>query len=301
MIMNPTVLILGAGASHPYGYPLGSSLVEEIVRLTVHGSPLAEVLREPQLDVFHRRLRESETYSIDEFLECNPDFLEIGKLCIAAGLMMAGPVPSTRVAQEHHWYRYLWARLREGAAKSSDFRDNRLSVITYNYEMSLERYLARVLANSFPDLAQSSPEAVTEFATQAVPIVHLHGTLSGADGLAAAENDRGKFMTREFLDSAARGIRVVHEEITGYRVAHERLGLAGRVHILGFGYHSTNLQRLELLRVSKEGNAWGEFGGTAMGLGAAQRRRAANGMKLGRGLLYDLDCLAYLKEYALLD
>src|SRR6266516_3639566 len=157
MIQKPTVLILGAGASEPYGYPLGAALVGRIVGLTQPGRPAGAgglhpiLLRDPGLrghvDDFHRRLMGSETSSIDDFLESNPAYQELGKLCIAAALTVWGPLLTHEVPAERHWYRYLWERLRQGAPMPERFRENRTRIITYNYDRSLERYFAGVLAH----------------------------------------------------------------------------------------------------------------------------------------------------------
>ncbi|SRR6266567_7368983 len=136
VIRKPTVLILGAGASAPYGYPLGGALVERILTLTDPGGaggPLHRVLIgafvAPLAD-FNRRLRGSETSSIDDFLESNPDYAELGKLCIAGALTVHGPPFGYPVLPNLHWYKYLWERLRQGAAVSRQFGENRLRVVT---------------------------------------------------------------------------------------------------------------------------------------------------------------------------
>ena len=119
------MLILGAGASAPYGYPLGAGLVNTIVGLTDadNRSGLFPVLlgdqsfRE-QVGDFHARLLRSETGSIDDFLESNRDYGDLGKVCIAAALTLWGPPAGHAPQPERHWYRYLWERLRQGAGQA---------------------------------------------------------------------------------------------------------------------------------------------------------------------------------------
>ena len=37
MITKPTVLVLGAGASNPYGYPLGGELLGDVISMLGNG------------------------------------------------------------------------------------------------------------------------------------------------------------------------------------------------------------------------------------------------------------------------
>jgi hypothetical protein len=93
MITTPTVLILGAGASAPFGYPVGSDLTEQIKLYSTPGQWLQILLREAgffdeQISKFRDALRKSQRPSIDAFLETyEEDFMEIGKTAIAAVLM----------------------------------------------------------------------------------------------------------------------------------------------------------------------------------------------------------------------
>ena len=304
MIQKPTVLILGAGASNPYGYPLGGDLVNIIVSLTSRSGGLAGILADdPGLDDFHTRLQGSDVESIDDFLESNPQFSELGKVCIAAALTVWGPPVSYTLDPNKNWYRYLWGRLHEGASGSQEFQSNRLSIVTYNYDRSLERYLTRVLVSTFPDLAQSGQPAAAAFAAQTIPIVHLHGSLGDADDTVRLTENRGSYITLEFFRSAAAGIRIVHEEKPSeeYARAHDLLSAAQSVHLLGFGYHPTNVRRLDLVKQSQRSTGWTSWGGTALGLEAAERARKEKLVALGGNVLQPVDCLAYLRTFAVLE
>src|SRR6267378_303056 len=100
MIEKRTVLILGAGASMPYGFPSGSGLRRHII----------EYLDE---------LLSADTTSIDVFLERRTEFVEIGKAAIAATLI---PLESTRnlfqtwtlpsVLMSQTWYQYFASTLQ---------------------------------------------------------------------------------------------------------------------------------------------------------------------------------------------
>src|SRR5687767_8080552 len=97
MIRKPTVFVLGAGASRPYGFPLGIDLVDQIcseilgtsddsgvlVRLQELGHPIKEIR------AFGTDLRGTRPYSIDTFLETRQEFLNVGKAMIADVLLRA--------------------------------------------------------------------------------------------------------------------------------------------------------------------------------------------------------------------
>jgi hypothetical protein len=306
VILKPTVFILGAGASHPYGYPLGAELVTKIMDLTGPGGGLFHLLKgeeNPILAQFHRRLAGSEVDSIDDFLESNTKFATFGKICIAAGLTVWGAPHNHLPVSAYHWYRYLWGRLHQGAPTTKEFRSNRIKVVTYNYDRSFERYLTNVLANTYPDFEEDE-KAAGALAAEVVPVVHLHGSLGDAEDAVRLLKDRAQFMNAAFLDHAASGIRIVHEDhpTLEYATAHLWLREAQSVHLLGFGYHPTNLRRLDLLKQAQAAKpGWNPCGGTAFHLEAAEIKRAEDTMKLGNNILHPVDCLMYLRAHATLE
>jgi hypothetical protein len=87
------VLVLGAGASKAYGYPLGSELRHAILNLTEPNALEFGVLHDWDTSVaveftrFRNAFRQSNLYSIDAFLGKRKEFESIGKKCIAAILL----------------------------------------------------------------------------------------------------------------------------------------------------------------------------------------------------------------------
>jgi len=91
-IETPTVLILGAGASQEYGFPLGAELLSGIrdhcrfaQQNTAFLSALKAVdLRSEDAGRLAQRIDENiGTLSIDVLLEQNPDLDKVGKCAIA--------------------------------------------------------------------------------------------------------------------------------------------------------------------------------------------------------------------------
>ncbi len=161
MIRTPTVLVLGAGASEPYGFPTSEQLLEDIVDASqqIRNNPIGRWLvqcgfSEPDITHFGRELQYSKRPSVDRFLELRGDeFLKIGTTAIAVALIPKehqGVLMRFRKGEgyrrELDWYKYLWKSMD---APFEEFGENRLSIITFNYDRSLEFYLFSSLKASY--------------------------------------------------------------------------------------------------------------------------------------------------------
>src|SRR5450759_583694 len=121
MITKNTVFILGAGASNPYKYPLGSELVK-IICSNLENSPSEgqeksnfEVLQgfgysADDLLAFRKELIYSDTPSIDNFLEHRKEYLELGKLAIAQALIPY-EITDNLFNVDRSWYKYVFGKL----------------------------------------------------------------------------------------------------------------------------------------------------------------------------------------------
>jgi hypothetical protein len=96
-------------------------------------------------------------------------------------------------------------------------------------------------------------------------------------------------------------IKVVHEDITDrdadFTTAKQLLHKAERIYLLGFGFGTTNVERLGLANLSPTG----AFGGTAFRM---SQKESGNCRTLSGGnvqLYNTLACLQFLREVALLD
>src|SRR5437588_6950556 len=142
MITRPTVLVLGAGASQPYGFPLGGELTDRLIaQLGRHAGPsllddLAQHCDIARDDVteFLRTFSRSGLSSIDAFLGRRDEYSRVGKLAIAWALCRHEDRDVLyRRGNNDHWYSLLWDALAAGAHTPADFSQNRLRVITFNY------------------------------------------------------------------------------------------------------------------------------------------------------------------------
>ncbi len=246
MITKDILFVLGAGASYPYGFPLGGTLLDQICDFCSNANnPRAKVLIDaghklPVMQQFARSLRYSGIPSIDSFLELRPEYHELGKAAIAAALIQCeNPASFENVKSEEHWYRLLWGKM---FVPKEELSKNRCSFVTFNYDRSLEFYLHRAMVNSYG----VSPDAGLDL-LRSIPIVHVHGTLGS---FFAGDEDHRVYapdLNVEQVTNCSRSIRVFHEDAGDDAVAQrmEELFESCRfVCFLGFGYHQANLERL---------------------------------------------------------
>jgi hypothetical protein len=248
MIKTPTVLVLGAGASKPYGYPLGQELLEKIVALgglatdVTTPAALANLFKcgfsHERIKDFAAALSQSGRQSVDAFLESRDDFLEVGRHAIANELLAFEK--SQDIFKHNDWYQYLFNRMCDSDLFESFGRSN-LAVVTFNYDRSLEFYLFSALRNSFQ---KTAGECAENF--KAIPIIHVHGQLGPAP-MGAGWPDYGAQITPDLISFSASQIRIIHEandSTPEFRAAQGQLRSAERICFLGFGYHPVNMRRL---------------------------------------------------------
>jgi hypothetical protein len=238
MITNRIVLVLGAGASFPYKFPLGVELVRRI-REKLPRDFIQFEFAESQAEQFLQALKDADPLSVDAFLEHRPTFVPIGKTAIAAELISC----ESPTGLTGDWYQYLLEKMISPLDK---FADNRLSVITFNYDRSFEQYLFRTLSARY---GKTSREIA--FLLEKIPILHPHGQLGylpwqekGAEATRPYEN----VVNDESVKIAAEGIKIVSdaelERSKDFQTARDWMQKAEAVFVLGFAYHRENMKRL---------------------------------------------------------
>jgi len=274
MIEKPTVLILGAGASMPYKFPSGEKLMGEILE-GIRPNSGKELFRtllnfgfEPNyIDEFYIRLKHSRKFSVDEFLERQPDFMKIGKIAITLTLSTYEKEDELfEQKSDKDWYRHLWGKLSDKPFE--EFDKNRLSIITFNYDRSIEHYLI----SSMNALYRRTPQDCAK-KLKKIPIIHVHGRL----GALPWQGKNGRSYYHEInLDQViniSEQIKVMKEQDDSPREFEEAVNIlrsAELICLLGFGYNPRNLQRLK----AKETFTSPRKGvyGTTQGFGEAEKR-----------------------------
>jgi len=256
VITVPTTLVLGAGASKPYEFPTGNELAAWLHNPS-NLAPLEDThqLSSRDLQEFCSAFRLSQMSSIDAFLARRaehswsigaPKFGAIGKLAISLLLSKCEKRDRLFISQPDHWYRYLWNSIGNSL---DGFAENKLRIITFNYDRSLECYLLTALENSFGIERDRAAEHL-----HTLPILHVYGKLGELpelknDGQAACPYGDDKPLSQTRITIGAQSIRVIDEHRDDDEIfskAHEWLKESERICFIGFGFDPTNVRRLKL-------------------------------------------------------
>lgn len=134
-------------------------------------------------------LRHAALPSIDDFLFKRPRYALIGKLCI---LFVLSKYEDAKRFEPHReinnatynqewihpewgWYEYLWHQLqRETNGKFNNLKKNELSIITFNYDRSLEFFLFTAIKSAYG--MRDVEHEVADFFKK-VSIQHVYGEL----------------------------------------------------------------------------------------------------------------------------
>ena len=322
MIKDTTVFVLGAGAHCPYGLPDGRSLTSRIVEacpkqvnqsnsfsgvvfaiLSNQVASLTSVLVE-----FRNKLNNAGHETIDSFLATHakePGYAAIGKLAVAEVLLplefKADFTRTGRVIPEwktgHDWLSFLFEHMLVGCQDSPEtfVKGNDVIFVTFNYDRTLEHFLAVRLENTYG----TSPETAVGF-VQKMRIIHVYGSL-GPYQLSLLTRKPGAFDAR-LVAEAASTIRLMYEdraEESAVGDAREALSSAKTICFLGFGLDADNIKRLELNRrcqgkvigATRYHVAEGDWGRTLQRMLPTSVNYASH---------RDWDCLAFLRETTLL-
>jgi len=280
-----TVLVLGAGASKPYGFPTGDELVHEICGsfgAEVQSLGAREVQRRAfgeQVREFLERLRGADTDNIDTFLQRNPSLDRTGRLAVAMTILGREKPTALNPQDEHarreHWYKYLWNRIAPDDPRHIASTCPR--IITFNYDRSLEEYLFRRL----PMLYSWVDSARAAEYLRILPIVHVHGRTGRLPWQEGADEpiDYGygsgdRLISRELALMASEGIKIVgaaSPSEAATKTARDWLREARVIGFLGFGYEKANVELLfRGLSLSKDV----VINGSAFGLTDARKEQA---------------------------
>jgi hypothetical protein len=256
LINKKTLLILGAGASMPYGLPSGEELWRRLCAMERDQQPehviqLFEACNFTVADLqeFARTFRRSGVKSIDIFLAHRVEFDPIGKLAIAY------EIARCENAQEvHHtgnkddWYSHLWHRRRTNVDVVAAIVNNRLRIVTFNYDRSLEYFLFQAIKNTYNTSDDAAQETLGALAIQ-----HVYGLVGKFDhaGIRGGR-EYGPISRPEGLGTAAAEIRTIPETRADdqlFQKLRKWFEWAEEVCFLGFAFDEQNVQRLDFASV----------------------------------------------------
>ncbi|HEU5068838.1 MAG TPA: hypothetical protein VFV96_00305 [Verrucomicrobiae bacterium] len=247
-----TVIIAGAGASKPYGLPLGRELRDLVLKIRTTDSNLKLLkqfnISQEDFRGFRADLQMSAISTVDSFLEKRPTWMTVGKIAMAMAL--DGKENEEKLFPPNHprdhWYESLWQSLN--CNSWSALKKKRVRVVTFNYDRTFECYFCGVIANNLRVSRSKAAEWLTEEF-----VVHPHGTLGKYKG----EHLHWMSMERpdqyERIKLASKSIVVISEANTktaAFSAARSLLKASDNFVFLGFGYHSKNMERLGFPEIS---------------------------------------------------
>lgn len=276
-----TVFVIGAGASHEFGLPLGSDLKDQIAKdldFRWNGSHLevgSDTILEAIQQEYGRDTEEARTAiqqanlisrgmvtarSIDNFIhqhQGNKHLEFVGKLAIANRIFQAERASSLYVedTQRHRvafengknaWLVELFMLITETASVNDlPVRFANLTFIVFNYDRCLEHGLKWALQNHY-----NISEAKAEELVASLVIYHPYGQIGalpwiGAHRMNYVDHDFGGKASLEHLLCIARDLRTFTEGTApqGGQIEAIRTATtnADQFVFLGFAYHSMNL------------------------------------------------------------
>jgi hypothetical protein len=299
-------IVVGAGASKEYSFPIGSELKSQISQLLDirfehgirqnHGDYLImeafrQICRPTNEDVnnfLHAswRIRDSlpQAPSIDQFIHTQRGDRRIeicGKLAIARAILKAEASSSLFIKRDgprdtidfsrtqNTWLDALFRVVIDGC--TVDELDERLSAVVFvvfNYDRCIEHYLFHALRNYYSINQQRAAELISR-----IRIFHPYGAVgklpwqNGPDHIGY-----GSDPTREQLLALKDEIKTFTEgtdpDSSDLAAIRAALGFAPRVLFLGFAYHQLNLSLLTPHSTNPEGGSR-RIIGTALGLSEA--------------------------------
>jgi len=247
---SKTTLILGAGASRPYGFPTAAELREILVHkqarkvgaivesigasveiwdtavrflLARHGD---EALKRFQHELFW-----AQTESIDEFAQKRGEpFATIARHAVAAIFLQC----ESSAYLDGNWYRLLRRFVLQDEPK---LPDERLQVITFNYDRSWEVFFWRAIQYTFG----LQPGVAYEILAK-LPVHHVYGSLGelrdGSKGTVVEWADTKP----EAMEAAAESLHLVSPLTQGLPDSvSEFLCDSEFVFFLGFGFWPDNI------------------------------------------------------------
>ena len=288
MFDRPTVIVLGAGASADFGFPLGEKLRDQIIsgigalKKGYESSdfpslpptsaqnvgffkkdpfralaayivrPLArpylpENLKHEQmarLFEFHDVMKSQTHDTVDRFVWENPRYEFIAKVLISQQIMLGmydweeqqlrlKSFSDWEYGERRNWYHKLINLIRDGAQDGQSLANNKLHVVTFNYDHSLEQALGTSLANT--EIHHGADY------TKAVSILHVNGTPAE---LPALVTDVGKFIL-ECAQNFHLAQEAAGSEVEEVRInARSAISNAERIYLMGFHFDPSNLSAI---------------------------------------------------------
>lgn len=275
--MKKTVLVLGAGASEPFGFPSSFELSRTILGMKIT-FPEDELWKtndfsKTDIDEFRALFSHAGGSSIDEFLGHRQGYdkmIKIGRTAIADALLpheitdslfSLRPNPNRpTIDRTANWYEPLFHLIAQERA-FEDLDLSWLSVVTFNYDRSFEQFMFVSIKSAHPGVK----DVDVAKKIKKMKIIHVHGSLGQLPWQTSPKDttfitydaprkrpDKAPRFPSELGLRAGKNIRIIYESQKVRREfvrAQKLLQDAARVLFLGFGFHPLNLERLAVQKL----------------------------------------------------
>jgi hypothetical protein len=267
-------LILGAGASKDFGFPTGRELVGQVCDFfgdqdhqDFYLFKDIAIEKDPRriTEAFPDALRRADPPSVDIWLEHNPEFIWAGKVAIA--IVLLRHERRSNLMPANNWYQVLFDRLD---SPFDQFQNNRLIVVTFNYDRSLEQYFFDRFRHTHTGKSQEEYRERLRH----LSVLHIYGSLGrlpwrtydSESVVPEVPYGGATNLTDDNIIAAAKSIQIMGEsasKISGrLQEFQELMKDCKALYFLGFGYHELNMQRLGINTL----NIPSKVMGTAQGL-----------------------------------
>lgn len=242
MLTKRTCLLLGAGASKHLGFPLGGELrsqmlkeLWEVKNLRPEQIPDDFKRNGENISLFYDRLAYGSWSSPDACLEKHSEFANVGKYLMCK--LLSDIEDIDQITRLGGWYENLVSAIN--VDHPSKLKDNGLSIVTFNYDRSIDVRLHNYVQHQFG----IEPSKAWEILQNSIPIIHVHGMLGKYPDTPYADKQR--------LYERSQDMKIVSEtngDTVEFRLASKLLNEAERVVVLGFGFADENVKRLNFFK-----------------------------------------------------
>jgi hypothetical protein len=235
-----TTLVLGAGASKPFGYPLGPELKDVFkqklsdyeFRQSLNAIGYEHDLMSDLADC----LNYGRCATIDELLDAKKRFRQIGGIIIAKSLIEHEKIQGIFPAKD--WLGAILDKLLPKILRSEELN---LSIVTLNYDRTVEFFFDRIAKVD----GREEDEERTRSALKSIPIIHPHGCLGSLEDFEYG-NPRQATNT-DLTRRAGENIMIISDKLEDskpYADAQSCLAQSERIICLGFAYHPSTMKYL---------------------------------------------------------
>ena len=235
-----TVLILGAGASTPYGYPVGSELLQMIVR------PGEAYYRDTggfaDAEEALSCIREFRANSLDQIVEVYPNHWSLVRYGIANIMLQLENRPDLHPQDD--WYTWFYDKVLDN---DPYLGGGRLSVITFNYDLSFDAHIHTLVKRRHRLSDEQAAERL-----QNLRLLHVYGHLGPIQTLHGQGRPWGLpkqgWPEPALAHTAATGIIAINDPKAeaACATARELIASADLIVFMGFGWVPANVVRLNV-------------------------------------------------------